>query len=161
MLSINVHPGIAADRAETKRIFARAKSLGHKHAIWYSVPQEEIGHVMDVVRGLWGCTRDQERLRKNEDGTFDYEAVYGCEDDGLYGIEDWDGTVVIGPNRRELRRKFPIGARVVVFYQGEHEGIVSRHNKKTLTVKLTRTDTNWLRVRFPWSQVEEYVEVLP
>lgn len=161
MLSINVHPGIDVDQAERERIFARAKWVGHRHAIWYNVPSSEIRHIMDVARSSLGCTEDQERIRKNEDGTFDYEAVYGCEDDGLYGIEDWDGTVIIGPNRRELRRKFPIGTKVVIFYQGEHEGIVARHNKKTLTVKLTRTDTNWIRIRFPWSQVEEYVEVLP
>lgn len=133
-----------------------------KHMFWRNVPKDEVVPLIKETRKHHACMGterwtgkplDTERWEKNPDGTWNYESVYACGPDAPYGLEDWDGVVVIGPNRRDLRAKYPRGTYVEFYLDGQpEEGYVLRHNRKTITVSILSRPDGWVRIT--WAGLE-------
>ena len=164
---IDARPAIEAmmkeSQDEMQDVFGSGEFVGDswKHCIWRNIPNDEMVKLVKAVRNhhaimgsRWnGKPLDTERWRQNDDGTWDYESVYAAGPDGPYGIEDWDGIVLIGPNRRELRCKYPVGTYVNYAdgHGGDHVGTILRHSRKTMTIGIDGSNRYW---RIPWAVVE-------
>lgn len=67
-----------------------------KHKVWDHIPDwKTLTLIAAAARHYYGCTRKQELALQHDDGTYSYEAVYGCEGDGKYSLRQWDGTVAL------------------------------------------------------------------
>lgn len=109
--------------------------LSWKHRVWRDVTWEDMKHIRAAARHYYGCSEDQQRVIPTANGTYDYEAVYGCSGNGRYRLEDWDGSCAIGDNRRKLGERWPVGMFVLYEIRGrELVGTIKRHSRKTMTV---------------------------
>jgi len=148
---------IGYDRSMRESIFDRGHlSDGHwKHVVWPNISDpNELAMVIAAATELYGCNAQQCRAVKFEDGSFGFEAVYGAEDDGAYWLEDWDGSVVFGPNRRDLARRFPAGADLVLATDDVFaEVVVVGHGPANIAVM----DDDGVKYRIRWHAVERYL----
>lgn len=128
--------------------------LSWKHRVWRNRTWEDMKHIQAAASYYYSCDKDQQRVVQNPNGTFDYEAVYGASGNGRYRLEDWDGTCVLGDNRRTLSNRWPVGMFVLYEIKGQElVGTIKRHSRKTMTVwvegRVTRNDEEALEWDVP------------
>ena len=152
---------VGGDPEEHKKYFDLGENVdGHwKHRVWRNLTIEQVGPVKMAASYHYGCNKNQERLLNNHDGTWDYEAVYGCEDTGKYWLEQWDGNCVIGPNRIRLWNEL-VEMGLIAYTAGGETHVGRALRRSPLTVSLTCESDPKIRYwRISWYNLEDSIIV--
>ncbi len=135
---------------ELEEVFDRGENVAKhwKHRVWHGIAnRDELALVHEAACYYYGCDSEQYRFVQHDDGTYSYEAVYGAEGDGRYWLEDWDGTCVLGPNRREIREQLE-GRTLRYRIRGKvYTGRALRFNRKTVSISIDG-ENSWYRIPY-------------